>query len=199
MIFTDGTLQNASPLLVDYDGNGVADMSLKSKIGKEVVFDTTPPEATLSFNPVSQKLEIVGTDNLSRTTVLTTATSSLITDEAGNTLQIIFKKLKQKGKEIKVEIQELRYNGVSTGETSKTVLQYEWSIDRDGKIKVLEEEVTTGPEAVQGHYSAKKNVTKIEEKTKGRGDRGEKEKKKTLPGLVIVGLATDGGKIYTNY
>ena len=199
MIFTDGTLQNASPLLVDYDGNGVADMSLKSKIGKEVVFDTTPPEATLSFNPVSQKLEIVGTDNLSRTTVLTTATSSLITDEAGNTLQIIFKKLKQKGKEIKVEIQELRYNGVSTGETSKTVLQYEWSIDRDGKIKVLEEEVTTGPEAVQGHYSAKKNVTKIEEKTKGRGERGEKEKKKTLPGLVIIGLATDGGKVYTNY
>ncbi len=200
MTFIDGTLQNASPLLVDYDGNGATDFSLESVPGEEVVFDTTPPEAALSFDPASQEFKIIGTDNLSRTTVLTTATSSLITDEAGNTLQIIFKKkLKQKGKEIKVEIQELRYNGTSTGEASKTVLQYEWSIDRDGKLKELEEEAATGPETVQGHYNAKKNVTKIEEKTKGRGERGEKEKKKTLPGLVIIGLATDEGKIIARY
>ena len=199
MIFTDGTLQNAAPLLVDYDGNGTTDFSLKSEVGKEVVFDTTPPEATLVFDSVSQELEIIGTDNLSRTTVLTTSTSSLITDEAGNTLQIVFKKFRQKGKELKVEIQELRYNGISAGEIPKTVLHYEWSIDKTGKLKELEEKATIGRLTVDGHYDAKKNVTKIEQKTRGGEDKREKENKKPLPGLVIIGLTTDGGKINTHY
>ena len=103
MAFIDGTIQNASPLLLDYDGNGATDFSLTPKIGEVVVFDITPPEAILTFDPVSQEFKIIGTDNLSSTAVSTTATSTTITDEAGNTLQIVFKKLKQKRKEIKIE------------------------------------------------------------------------------------------------
>lgn len=53
MAFTDGTLQNASSLLVDYDGNGTTDFS-QSKIGEEVVFDVTPPEAIITSDPISQ-------------------------------------------------------------------------------------------------------------------------------------------------
>ncbi len=196
--FSDGTLQNASPLQLDYDGNGAADFSLQSKIGEEVVFDITPPEATLTFDPILQQFKTIGTDNLSNTTVRTTATSTVITDEAGNTLKIVFKKLKQQGKEIKIEIQELRYNGVSSESVPKTILQYEWSSDKTGKLKELEEKVTVGSLKIEGHYDAKKNVTRIEEKV-GSGEEKEKENRKTLPGLVIISLSTDKGKIEVSY
>ncbi|MDE1919779.1 MAG: hypothetical protein KGH56_03790, partial [Patescibacteria group bacterium] len=69
--------------------------------------DITPPEAILSFDPISQTLKIGGTDNLSSTTVRTTATSTTIADEAGNTLQIVFKRLKQEKHELKLELQTL--------------------------------------------------------------------------------------------
>lgn len=194
MAFTDGTLQNASPLLLDYDGNGTTDFSLKPKLGEEVIFDTTPPEAIIAFDPVSQKLKVIGTDNLSSTTVSTTATSSLITDEAGNTLEIIFKKFRQEKRELKLEIQALRYNGVSTSTTAKTALQYEWSADKTGNIKELEEKVTVGTLNVDGHYNAQKNLTRIEQKAKDG-----KENKKTSPGLVVIGLTTDEGRIGVSY
>jgi parallel beta-helix repeat protein len=197
MVFADGTLQNASPLLLDYDGNGTIDFSLRPKIGKAVVFDITPPEATLTFDPVLQKLKIIGTDNLSSTTISTTATSTTITDEAGNILQVIFKKFKQEGKEIKMKIQELRYNGVSVGELSKAVLEYEWSLDKTGKLKKLEEKATIGNLKVEGHYDAKKNITKIEKKLKEDDDKGET--KEVLSGLVIIRLMTDKGKVGVNY
>ena len=199
MAFTDGTIQNASPLLLDYDGNGATDFSLTPKIGEVVVFDITPPEAILTFDPVSQEFKIIGTDNLSSTAVSTTATSTTITDEAGNTLQIVFKKLKQEGKEIKLEIQELRYNGAPAGAIPKTILQYEWSADKLGKLKMLEEKATAGPLTVEGHYNAKKNVTKIEEKTKDKKDKDEKESKKSLPGPAVISLMTDEGKIDIHY
>lgn len=199
MAFPDGTLQNASPLQLDYDGNGTADYSLKSEIGKETVFDITPPEAILTFDPVSQKLQVTGTDNLSNTIVSTTATSSTVTDEAGNTLQIVFKKLKQEGREVKMQIQELRYNGVSVGEVPKIVLQYEWSADRAGKLKELEEKADAKGLTVEGHYDARKNATRIEEKMRGEKDKKEKESKKTLPGLVVIRLTTEKGILKVSY
>lgn len=193
MVFTDGTIQNASPLLLDYDGNGTTDFSLNSKIGKTVVFDITPPEAVMTFDPDLQELKIFGIDNFSSTTVSSTATSTTISDEADNTLQIVFKKFKQNGNELKLEIQELRYNGMPTTEISKTVLQYEWSTDKTGKLKELQEKATTGDLKIEGHYDAKKNTTKIEEKI----DSGED--KKILPGLVIFGLSTNDGKVRVHY
>ncbi|MHB8710382.1 MAG: lipase/acyltransferase domain-containing protein [Minisyncoccota bacterium] len=203
LALTDGTIQNASPLLLDYDGNGTTDYSLTSRIGKTTVFDITPPEAVLTLDPVAHRLSIIGTDNLSSTTVSTTATSTTITDEAGNTTQVIFKRFKQKKHEIKLELQELRYNGVSAGNLPKTMLKYEWSADKTGKIKELEEKVVIGSLKIEGHYDARKNVTKIEKKLKKK-DResdndNEKETKETLPGLVIINLATEKGTANANY
>lgn len=185
MAFTDGTLQNASPLLLDYDGSGTADFSLESKIGEAVVFDMTPPEAVLAFDPVSQRLDIVGTDNISGTTVSTTPTSATIADEAGNTLQIVFEEFKQEGKEIKIRIQELRYNGVSAEEIPKTALHYEWSVDKTGTLKELQEKTAIGAVTVNGHYDAKKSTTRIG--------------KDIMQGLVIIGIKTEKGNVIINY
>lgn len=185
IVFPDGTLQSASPLSLDYDGDGATDLSLESRLGEEVVFDMTPPEASITLDPVSQALQVIGNDNLSTATVVTTETSSVVTDEAGNTLEVIFKKFNQKGKQVKVEIQELLYNGVSAGESPKTVLHYEWSVDKTGALKELEEKATIGALKVEGHYSAKKEATKVGKETK--------------PGLVIFGVKTEKGVITINY
>ena len=183
--FTDGTLQSASPLLLDYNGDGATDFSLEPRVGEEVVFDITPPEAAITFDPVSREMKIIGTDNLSGTTVSITATSSTVTDEAGNTLEIVFGKLEQGGKQIKIKIQELRYNGVSTGKLSKVMLEYEWSVDKTDALKELQEKATVGALKVSGHYDAKKNTTRIG--------------KNTGPGLVIVGIRTENGDVSPDY
>lgn len=180
-----GGLGNTGALIVDENGDGHTDITLQPKQGSIVTLDTTPPEARISFNTNTQKLLIEGIDETSPATILITATSSLITDEAGNTLQIVFKKLKQEGKELKVEMQEIRHNGISAGMLPKTVLEYEWSTDKTGKLKELEEKTTIGSQKIEGHYDAKKNVTKIE--------------KKTLPGLVIIGLKTENGSLIISY
>ncbi len=57
---------------------------------------------------------------------------------AGNTAKLFFKKLKQEGKEIKVEVGTIQYNNQSIIELPETELKYEWSIDKDGTIKELE-------------------------------------------------------------
>ncbi len=183
--FPDGTLENASPLSLDYDGNGTTDISLKSKLGEEVIFDITPPEASITLDPVSQTLQIIGEDNLSATTVSTTETSSVVTDDAGNTLEIVFKKFNQEGKQIKIEIQSLLYNGVSAGAMPKTVLHYEWSADKARTLKELEEKASVGTLKIEGHYDAKKNVTKIGKDTK--------------PGLVTLGIKTENGSVSVDY
>lgn len=198
-MFADGTIQSASPLLVDYDGNGVTDFSLNSKMGKTVVFDITPPEAVIGFDPVSQALKIIGTDNLSSTTVSVTATSTLISDEAGNTLQIFFKKFVQEKKELKLEVQGLSYNSVPATDDPKTVLQYEWSTDKAGAPKELEEKAVVGALKIEAHYNAKENVTKIEEGIENGEAKEEKKNKNILPGLVIIGLSTDKGKVQINF
>lgn len=161
-----------------------------------IKIDKTPPEAKITLDPLTQKLNILGTDNLSTTTVLITATTATITDEAGNTLEFAFSKLKQEKKEIKAEIQELRYNSVSTGEIPKTVLQYEWSTNKAGNIKELEEKATINRAKTEGHYDAKKNVTRIKTES---NDGNKKKNQETLPGLVIINLVTDKGKIKVNY
>lgn len=199
MIFADGTLQSASSLLVDYDGNGITDFSLESKMGEETVFDMTPPEATLAFDPVSQKLKITGIDNISSTIVSSTATSTTISDEAGNTLHIIFNKFKTQNRGIKLGIQELRYNGISATESASSVLQYEWSVDKSGMLKAIEERAAVGALKLQGHYDAKTNMTDIEETFRGRKGEDEKKTKKSLPGMAIIKFSTDKGKITVTY
>ena len=70
---------------------------------------------------------------------------------------------------------------------------------RGVELKELQEKATVGPLKIHGHYDAKKNVTRIKEKVKGSGDRDENDRKETLPGLVIISLSTDEGKIKVNY
>ncbi len=56
---------------------------------------------------------------------------------------------------------------------------------------------------IEGHYNAKKNVTKVKSLLKENGDEsGDEEKeliKETLPGLVLLNITTDKGVPMTHY
>ncbi len=94
----------------------------------------------------------------------------------------------------------LIYNGAPTGDVSENSLQYEWSIDKYGNIKELEEKTEVASLKVKGHYDAKKNITKIKTKLNGGEDKDEEGKnKKTFPGLVIINLTTDRGEFDISY
>lgn len=200
--FPDGTLQNSTPLLVDYDNNGTTDFILRPSIGEEIVFDVTPPESRVSFNQNTNQLLIEGLDEAGRTIVHTTATSTIITDESSNTVGFIFSKFNQENHELKLEIQSLAYNGVSTSTIPETTLQYEWSTDKIGNIRELEQKVTVGSLKINGHYDAKKNVTTIKKKLNevDNNEHYEKEEaQETLPGFISIGIKTEKGIITISY
>ncbi|MEK9151120.1 MAG: hypothetical protein AAB547_00640 [Patescibacteria group bacterium] len=50
MNFSDGTIENASPLTVDYDGDGTTDFSLAPKPGETVTIDTLAPTTTATLS-----------------------------------------------------------------------------------------------------------------------------------------------------
>ncbi|MCK9344995.1 MAG: hypothetical protein M0P64_02625 [Candidatus Pacebacteria bacterium] len=108
--------------------------------------------------------------------------------------------------EIKLRVQGLRYNGVIATTTPETTMKYEWSVDKTGNIKELEQKVTVGETEVEAHYNAKKNVTEIKKKLEGKkygnhrdGDGNKIEKKEILPGMVILDLVTKNREMVVSY
>lgn len=78
----------SSTLQVDYNGDGIVDSDYKAQRDKLVLPDLTPPEAITGFSTTTKKIEIAGVDETSTTTIVRTATSTTITDRAGNWLTI---------------------------------------------------------------------------------------------------------------
>ena len=182
---------------VDNAGNRESTSSLTLKI------DKTAPEARMVFDPLTQLLRIVGTDNLSSTTVATTATSSVITDQAGHTLQVLFTQPKPKVRRINLAISKLVYDGVI--KTASTTLKYKWTTNTNGTYKMLAAHIATSTVLIESHYRPKKNVTIIMTKPIDMDDSDTDDDadarpiKTTLLGMVIVGLQTQGGKMQITY
>lgn len=192
MNFPDGTIANASPLTIDYDGNGSTDFSLKPKSGETVVFDIVPPEVNIQFNPTTKKLDITGKDDVSDTvTVAMTDDTATLNDEADNTTVVTFAK-NENGKQIKFEIKSLAYDGVSASILPVT-LNYEWSLEKTGDVKMLNEMAMVGKMQIQAHYLAKDNTTVI---TKTVDSITTSEIKS---GLSVLQLVTERGSVKINY
>jgi len=80
---------------------------------------------------------------------------------------------------------------------AKNSKHFEWSTDRSGVIKELEQKMTAGSgkdrRSVDAKYQADKNQTRIE--TDGPGP----DVHATKPGLVLLRLATAAGKLAIEY
>jgi pimeloyl-ACP methyl ester carboxylesterase len=199
------TVSDASNLTIDKDGNGTPDLVLAPQLNGVVTLpptDTTPPEARLFFSTSTQRLVIEGIDT-SSTSVLTTATTSTITDEAGNVTVLHFTKYKDSNKRTAVSIDSVSYNGIVT-RVADTTLKYKWNIKPSG-YGMFAAFAKTASSTLEAHYRPKKNQTIIMAKptdfddTDNDDDCDTRPTKLKLLGLVVPYLQTNKGSIGASY
>lgn len=155
--------------------------------------DAISPEALVYFDPTTKKLTVHGSDNITDPApmVHVSGNTHTITDAAGNSTTLSFKKLKQAGKEIKAEIKSIQYGTSTPVVLSDTDMEIEYALTKQGGIKELEQELSVKNRfTVEAKYEGKKNVTTIKIKQKGR-----EQTKQMLAGLHIIQLLTDNGTI----
>jgi len=201
----------------DNAGNREATSTMIIKI------DKTAPEAVFSFDPTTKKINIVGSDNLSSTTVTTTnpknifqSATSVIEDASGHTLTVTYAQpiLFNLGRNIIVMIKKLTYD---TGLTSKvfplSILSYDWSLDKKDNFMGFDQKLFADKNIMFGSYDPKKNTTTLTtlmyngKDTDGdrqmfdRDDHQDKKKttKQTLQGMVVLKLQTNKGVLNVGY
>ncbi len=164
------------------------------------ILDEIPPEAEIYFDKINQQLLVKGIDNITLDPSVSCSESGKeticqISDEAGNTTELIFSKLKQEGKEIKTELKSIRYNNLPLIEFPKTEIKYEWSNDKKtGEIKNLEQKISVKDQFdIQAKYNHEKDETKIKIKIQN------KIEEQILPGLIIIKLIIKSGSLYFNF
>jgi hypothetical protein len=179
---------------IDQNGDG----AFEKEVHASTTFsDTVSPEAILSFDPAARDLMVKGIDDLSpNVTVATTSNGYLLKDVSGNTIIISFDKFKDKKKKLLASIGTLKYQGVPTGQLSENALQYDWEEDKAGTFKSLTQKIIIKKEErMRAEYNPKKNETKIFV----RDLNASMKVKETLPGLVLLKLTTNQGKLDVSY
>lgn len=203
---------------VDAAGNEEA---VKNQIIK---IERAAPEAGIYFDPETKDLKVVGYDGLGGTIAASYTEHDLrskpgkgrhdedddhdgecgkrgwklriytLTDEAGNTLELAIK-IKREGKQIKAELLSLSYNGADSVEAIENDLKFEWSVDNDGNVKVLNQNVELeGKGEVNALYSRKKGETSIKIKN-GSG----KPEVAVMSGLSLIRIVTSHGDLQLSY
>jgi pimeloyl-ACP methyl ester carboxylesterase len=221
MNFTDGTLQNASPLTVDMDADGTTDLTLAPKVGEVVVPDTTPPEIQITFATSTNALVILGTDDMGIATIISTTTypshkknqkeykgiaTTTVTakDEAGNITTLVYtEKLPSTKQRDTITLQALAYNGATTTLTN-TSLSYKWRL-KNNTYKLFASYIRTIATSTESHYRPKKDITVIVTKPVDLDDNDSDDDvdsrpvKQKFPGMIIPSLVTEKGKVLVTY
>ncbi|TLX66662.1 MAG: Ig-like domain repeat protein, partial [Thaumarchaeota archaeon] len=116
----------------------------------------------------------------------------LISDLAGNSLTLV-ENVKKEGHEIKVKIVSLQYNNGPIIASSKNKESFDWSLNTDGSLKKLDQEMKVGKDTnqkeVEAKYDGKKNKTTIEL------EKPKPETKIVKDGLVLLRMATSNGNL----
>jgi hypothetical protein len=196
-----------SPLQIDFNGDNITDVSMIAKPNQETVYDVTPPDVSISFDQANKKLVFVGKDNYSNTTVTANQNSSIITDEAGNTTELIFSKYKIKAKKIELIISTIKQNGVVISNIP-IPLTYKWNMEgkKEQTFKTLASYVKTKNTIIETHYRPKKNQTVVMTKPQDLNDDEDdkddvdmRPTKEKLEGIHLVELKVEGGIIKVGY
>ena len=225
MSFPDGTLANASPLVVDYDGDTVTDFVLTPKVGEIVTLpaDTTPPEALIVFSTSTNSILVTGTDDQGIPAVSSTTTYPVlrknqkerrgiatttitITDAAGNTTILIYiEELPSPARRDAIVLVSVGYNGVVTKLTGAT-LKYKWNTNKKGDYTTFGAHLKTASTTLESHYRPKKGVTMLMTKPADFDDRNDdgddvdaRPTKQRLHGMVVPGFVTNNGIVSVNY
>lgn len=186
-----------------------------------VKIDMTPPEAYNQFSPIAHDLQVfcrdassgcsAGIAPVTPSSVVSAkwgdeeddddkGTAELrtytITDLAGNTL-VLVEKVRKKGHELKAHVVSLQYNSGTPIMAPKNKKGFEWSENKDSSLKELEQELEVGKDKGRQELSAKFNSK--DNQTIIKLDAPKQETKVVKPGLVLLRLATDKGRLIIEY
>ena len=199
-----------SPFAVSSEGTTTIQyFSIDSQGNREVTstlvlhIDKTAPEAFIAFDPIRQKLSVSGRDALGDTTVSEGATSYVLTDSAGHTLQILFTQPKLKARRTSLSITKLIYDDVD--KPASATLKYKWSANNAGVYNMFAMYGKTETTVIESHFRPKKKWTTLMTKPvdlddgDNDDDSDNRPQKTKLPGMVVVGLTTDKGDVKINY
>ncbi|MEI8104119.1 MAG: hypothetical protein WCG84_04440, partial [Candidatus Moraniibacteriota bacterium] len=133
---------------------------------------------------------------------LTTAT---ITDEAGHTTKITFKKEKDQNRRIDITLRSIAYDGIVTN-WKDTSLQYKWNIQKKtGKYMVLAAEAQTQNEQVESHYVLWRDMTYIMTRPEALDDDESdshfefRPTRQVVKGMKVLQLETKQGNVNIAY
>jgi hypothetical protein len=135
--------------------------------------------------------------------VQTTVSSSLITDNAGHTLRILFSKAKSKNRRIALSITSFTYDNVAT--STSALIKYKWNTDKQNKYNMLASYFATSASLLESHWRPKKNQTIIMTKpldfddSDVDDDADARPTKEAMAGMVVPYLVTGRGSVIIKY
>ncbi len=174
----------------------------KEAVKTEIIrVDRVAPEAKIAFDPVTQNLDITGTDTLGGAVLVALTELPVVfvgprlrdhdrsheehrwkkrfqarlTDQAGHVTNIVFLREKQEKNELEFKIQSLAYDALEMM-VIKTEAQYEWEKNSKKPYQKLEAELRTATERLESRYMPKKNETWIREWAGDKEDHDDDEK-----------------------
>ena len=186
------------PFVIEDDGANLVAYRSEDFVGNKeeakfsfVRIDTTPPEARASFDPVSLSIKVEGIDNLSQPTISQNGSTYTLEDLAGNTTAIVLEETKQAGKQFKAGLKSIQY-GNQPPIVLNADLKAEWSLEKDGTLKELTQQLQARHFKVEAKYQGKKDETSIKADTEQGGGH---ETRETLPHLRVAKLVTENGAL----
>ena len=212
LVQSEGRGQTVTGSATDLAGN-------VNSVSVTVNLDKTPPEAFTQFDPVSHDVLLFGRDSLSGTKPGPITPTSVVPlssgdddddakedddrddrkgelrtysvfDLAGNRL-LLKEKVRKTKHSISVQIVSLEYNNDRVLTPARNKQRFEWRLEKDGSLRELEQQIEIGKgkreREVSARFDAHENQTVIRDESKhGRT---------VLPGLVLLRVATDHGKL----
>ena len=166
----------------------------------EFDIDKTPPEAEIKFNVDTLDVDIIGHDSSGSAEVNVSnlprkKNSIKVTDQAGNTLELIGKE-KERGHNAKVVIESLKYNQDDSIDIDPARLLINYNLDNAtlDLRKLTQTFEIRGELKIKLIYSAKTDKTQVITKVKGQG-----KVKEELSGIRILKLTTENGTLNYSY
>ncbi len=165
----------------------------KEDVKEEMIkIDVSDPEFSFAFDPESKMLVIIGSDSVSPVTTEVSEITARAIDEAGHVAETIFEK-NEDGKQIKFLLKSLAYDGESASFSLPASLHYEWSLEKNGSVKMLNELAVTDLLQINAHYLTKENETTI------KREENVLVMSEERAGLKVLKLETNKGYIKISY
>lgn len=118
-----------------------------------------------------------------------------IVDAADNTVLVVVR-VKRRGHSMQARLVELRYNDGTTVPLVRNRLRFEWTADRAGALRGLQQDLEIGRgrdrREISADFDGRRNVTTVSAHEHG-------ERKSRRPGLVVIRLATAQGRLGIEY